>query len=186
MRMPKKEIKNYLFSHPDTFKEFIDDWGSRPHQAYDFSVDKKNVAKKKTVFITYCWESEEHNMWVKKLANDLSEYFNVKIDTRLPLGADLSVFMEQGIVNSDKVLMILTREYKSRADQRLNGVGYETNVITDNLYTAATPKFIPIIREATKNDVYPIYLGNKKGLDMSNDEEYNVNLAELIKNIRFF
>lgn len=184
MRMPKKEIKNYLFSHPDTFKEFIDDWGSRPHQAYDFSVDKKNVAKKKTVFITYCWESEEHNMWVKKLANDLSEYFNVKIDTRLPLGADLSVFMEQGIVNSDKVLMILTREYKSRADQRLNGVGYETNVITDNLYTAATPKFIPIIKEATKNDVYPIYLGNKKGLDMTNDEEYNVNLAELIKNIR--
>ena len=132
------------------------------------------------------WESEEHNMWVKKLANDLSEYFNVKIDTRLPLGADLSVFMEQGIVNSDKVLMILTREYKSRADQRLNGVGYETNVITDNLYTAATPKFIPIIKEATKNDVYPIYLGNKKGLDMTNDEEYNVNLAELIKNIRFF
>lgn len=185
MRMPKSQIKEYLFSHPDLFKEFVDDWKEKPHFPYDFNKDKRGVMSKKTVFITYCWESEQHNAWVTKLASDLSLYFDVKIDSKLPLGADLNQFMEQSIVKADKVLLVLTREYKRRADGRFNGVGYETNVITDNLVAnQRSCKFIPIIKEGDKNMVFPIYLGNKKGLDMTDEGNYSHNISILIDNIR--
>ena len=185
MKMSKREIKEYLFSSPDVFKAFVEDWERLTHKPYDFVLDKNGIMKKKTIFITYSWESEIHNQWVKKLSDDLAKWFDVRIDSRLPLGADLNVFMEQSITKADKVLLILTKEYKRRADSRLNGVGYETNVITDN-YTSSqnTLKFIPIIREASKSEVYPIYLGNKLGLDMTDDQSYNSNLNTLIENLR--
>lgn len=185
MRMPKPQIKEYLISHPDLFKEFVFEWKENSHFHYDFDKDRKGIMKKKSVFITYSWESEQHNAWVSKLATDLSMHFDVKIDSKLPLGADLNVFMEQSIVKSDKVLMILTKEYKRRADGRLNGVGYETNVITDNLIeNQLTCKFIPIIKEGEKKDVYPYFLGNKKGLDMTSDEKYEENLSLIVDAVR--
>ena len=45
----------------------------------------------KIVFISYCWESEEHKEWVHRLANDLSKYFTVIIDKDLPYGVELRI-----------------------------------------------------------------------------------------------
>lgn len=44
-------------------------------------------------------------------------------------------------------------------------------------------KFIPIIRKGSKEDSYPNYLGNRKGLDMKDDAKYEDNLKELISNL---
>lgn len=91
------------------------------------------------------------------MAKNLSECFDVKIDCKLPLGADLNVFMEQSFSTSDKVLLILTPEYKNRANNSKNEVGYETNVIpNDMIKDNNTTKFIPIIRKGDKNSSFPI------------------------------
>ena len=146
--------------------------------------DKKQISKK--VFITYCWENNKHNEWVHKLASDLEKAgFNVIIDIKQPLGTELNRFMEQTIANVDKVLIIATPEYKRRADNRERGVGYETSLITDDLIKDQNRiKFIPIIRSGGKEDSYPIYLGNRKGLSMKEEDDYNQALEELINNIR--
>ena len=155
------------------------------------SVDKSEnkleiepVDKKKVVFISYCWEDEVHTAWVKQLAEDLSHYFKIRLDQKLPLGFELNKFMEQSVAKADKVLIIATPEYKDRADNRKRGVGYETSLITDDLVNDQNRiKFIPIIRKGTKETSFPRYLGSRKGLDMTKDEGYLEQLDELVRNL---
>lgn len=139
---------------------------------------------KKIVFISYGWENEGHQAWVKKLASDLSEHFIVKIDVKLPFGSEINTFMEKMVAEADRVLIIVTPTYKQKADNRENGVGYESVLISDDIYTdQATIKFVPIIRRGSKKESYPRYLGNRKGVVMTDDNLYEDMLAELIEDI---
>ena len=107
------------------------------------------------------------------------------VDVKLPLGADLNVFMEQMIKNADRVLLILTPKYKEKADTRQNGVGYESVIISSELYkNQGTTKFIPIIRKGDVLESFPIYLGQRKGLDMTDDTLFDKSFAVLIDDIR--
>jgi hypothetical protein len=93
--------------------------------------------------------------------------------------------MEDCVASSDRVLLILTNEYKSKADNRSNGVGYESNLITSELVNdASLVKFIPIMRDGSKAQCYPIYLGNRSGLDMTDDRCYEKNIQRLISDIK--
>lgn len=158
-----------------------------PNQTNSLNGEDKTIQKKK-VFITYCWETDidkNHKEWVHKLAKDLEPYFTIIIDIKQPLGIELNQFMEQTIKDSDKVLIIATPEYKRRADKRIYGVGYETSLITNDLVSDQNRiKFIPIIKRGSKEEAYPLYLGNRKGLDMSDDTLYDTNLKELIDNLQ--
>ena len=139
------------------------------------------------VFISYSWESEEHKEWVHKLATDLSEEFEIKIDQELPLGAELTSFMESSVASSDKVLIITTPTYKKKADNRERGVGYETSLITDDIVTSQNQiKFIPLIRSGSKETSYPRYLGSRKGLDMTDDAKYQDDLEALKRNLHSY
>ena len=139
----------------------------------------------KKVFISYVHEDRDHNNWVGQLANDLQEEFNVIIDIDIPLGEDIIKFMEKSVRDSDKVLLILTPEYKRKADNREFGAGYETKLITTEIYNNDdTIKFIPIVRKGTFKTSYPTYLGMRNGLDMTKDELYEHNLEILKRNLR--
>lgn len=148
------------------------------------SPDTTKVSPKKKVFISYSWDDDEHKTWVHKLAEDLSATFEVKIDIKQPLGTELNQFMESLINDTDKALIIATPEYKRRADERIKGVGYETTLITNDLISDQNRiKFIPIIRKGSKEESYPSYLGNRKGLDMRDDSKYKEALKELVDNL---
>lgn len=140
---------------------------------------------KKQVFISYGWDDDEHRKWVKELADRLSEYFDVRIDVKQPLGIELNMFMEQMVTKSDRVLLILSPIYKAKADARINGVGYESVLISSELYkNQGSAKFIPVIRRGTKEESYPLYLGNRKGIWMTENSEFEEKLKELIEDIR--
>lgn len=177
------DLTSFLQDLSVAIKNIPETTNAIPLSARDSSTNQKT--KKKTVFISYCWEGDEHEQWVHRLAEDLSQYFEIKIDVSQPLGTELNKFMEQMIRESDKVLIIASPEYKHRADSRLRGVGYETSLITDDLINDQNRiKFIPIIRKGTKSQSYPVYLGNRKGLDMTNDNQYNDSLKTLIENLQ--
>ncbi|MFV0404956.1 MAG: toll/interleukin-1 receptor domain-containing protein [Bacteroides graminisolvens] len=145
----------------------------------------KITPMKKNVFITYCWEDDAHTSWVHHLSEDLEKAgFNIIIDVKQPLGIELNKFMEQTIIDADKILIIATPEYKDRADNRKYGVGYETSLVTADLIKDQNRiKFIPIIRKGSKDECYPNYLGNRKGLPMTEKDDYAKALNELIQNI---
>lgn len=193
LRLKKSDIPSFLDDLSLSIYKYYDEKDTTNQtNSYDIGaivnpiVDENKTIVAKKVFITYCWENDEHNAWVHNLANDLDKAgFDIFIDIKQPLGIELNRFMEQTIANVDKVLIIATPEYKKRADNRERGVGYETSLITDDLIKDQNRiKFIPIIRIGSKDSSYPIYLGNRKGLYMREDNDYTQALNELIGNIR--
>lgn len=185
-----KAVEMYYSDSQDVndFDEYLfaSDYKAGTQSVQNSDTLKKDILEqpRKIIFISYCWEDEEHQKWVHQLAKRLAEKFDVKIDIKQPLGIELNQFMEQMIANSDKVLIITTPTYKERADGRIKGVGYETSLITNDLVSDQNKiKFIPIIRKGSKEESYPTYLGNRKGLDMKDDTQFEDTLKELIFNL---
>ena len=148
------------------------------------NFESNTVGSQKTVFISYGWDDDPHCKWVHSLAERLSKYFKVLLDKDIPFGHDLNLFMEQSIPKADRVLLILTPKYKEKADARQRGVGYETVIISNELYyDQYTSKFLPIIRKGSIEESYPLYLGSRKGIDMSDDSLFEDKLKDLVNDI---
>ena len=140
-----------------------------------------------TVFISYSWDNNEHNNWVLNLSKNLREIgIDVILDKyELRLGHDLLYFMEQSVSKSDKVLLILTPNYKIKAEKREGGVGYEYSIITSKMYelNVKNKKFIPILKSGTRILSLPSYFESKLYLDMTNDKEFEENFESLVRAI---
>jgi SEFIR domain len=101
-------------------------------------------------FMSYSWESEGHRRWVLALAERLyGNGINVILDQwHLRMGMDKTLFMENGIAESDFVLIVCTPVYATKANKRRGGVGYEAMIITGELAeNILETKFIPVLRE---------------------------------------
>ena len=113
---------------------------------------------RKTVFISYSWDNTEHQEWVLQLAKDLMTKFGIDVildQFELSAGKDLTYFMESAIEKADKVLVILTPKYKVKAENRESGVGYETSMITQELFESpiSKVKFIPVLRVGKQAEI---------------------------------
>lgn len=144
--------------------------------------------KHRKVFISYSWDDIEHQNWVLKLANDLIQGFGVDVildQYELSPGKDLPHFMESSIEKADKVLIILTPNYKTKAENRSNGVGYETSMISQEVFESPITniKFIPILRKGSHNESSPKFLTSKISHNMVDDSKYNFQLFSLAKAI---
>lgn len=146
----------------------------------------KHYIGEKSVFISYCHKdiSEE---WIDKLATVLGQYGIICIADiyDLQLGQDLPYFMEQ-IKKVDKVLILLGKEYKEKADGRTGGVGTETQIISSDVYKdVEQTKFIPVVVNKDSNgDAYlPCYLEGRLYTDFSNDDLFGSNIDELVRQI---
>ena len=141
----------------------------------------------KTVFISYSWDSEDHRQWVIRLATALvSNGVNVLIDEwDLDLGDDLAKFMEQGVRDADRVLIVCTDEYVRKADAGIGGVGYEKMIVTGELVrNVGTKKFIPVIREGRDPDkLTPSFLATRLFCDFRDDTLFDQKLDELASSI---
>jgi hypothetical protein len=99
------------------------------------------------VFISYSHDSAEHKKWVGELASILvKKGIDVILDQwDLGFGDDVPKFMEKGVSDSDRVLMVCTETYVKKADEGKGGVGYEAMIVTGELVkNLGTSKFIPI------------------------------------------
>ncbi len=144
--------------------------------------------ERRTVFISYSWDGEIHQQWGLNLAKDLMENYGVIVildQFELRSGGDLPYFMEKSIEQSDKVLIIMTPNYKIKAENRERGVGYEISMISQELYEAPITrnKFIPILREGDSLSSIPKFLKSKKYQSMLEDRKYELDLLELAKAI---
>lgn len=117
-----------------------------------------------------------------KLATDLR---NNGVDATLDQwdlspGQDIAAFMQAGIIESDRVLMVCTESYVDRAESGAGGVGYERLIVTAELVqNIATNKFVPLIRSNDARRV-PNFLGPRLYIDFSDEAKYDEKLAELL------
>ena len=144
------------------------------------------MAENPKVFISYSHDSPEHKQWVSELAARLRRN---GIDAILDqwdvgLGDDVTRFMERGIVNADRVLVICTEKYVNKANTGEGGVDYERMIINAELVqNLGTDKFIPIIRQASGKQKTPTFLGTRVYADFRNDSQFDVACEKLIREL---
>ena len=138
--------------------------------------------RKMKLFISYSHDDDEHMAWVKKFVEDLrAEGFEVEYDQDNKLGASWTRFMTKGIAKNERVLVIGTPEYAKRSKKSSGGTAFETSIININLLqNLDTEKFVSILRKGTYQKSFPILLGDRNGVDFSDDAKYDARMKELV------
>lgn len=138
------------------------------------------------VFISYSWEEDAHQQWVREFADRLlADGIDATINQYDASSGDrLPHFMEQSITTADYVLIICTPLYKKKADNRKGGVGYESHIITEELYSKGNErKFIPVVRKGSFDAAMPTFLAGKLGIDLTDSIHFDNNYKDLITTI---
>jgi hypothetical protein len=136
-----------------------------------------------SVFVSYSWDSEEHQTWVQKFVNDLrSEYgMNATMDifeTQMET-VNLNSMMISHIRDSDYVIIILTEKYKNKAELEKGGVGFETMLSIPQI-KENKDRFIFIVKhEGHLDDAIPTYLKGFYAFSFSDESLYEENIEKL-------
>jgi hypothetical protein len=152
-------------------------------------MESHNVSTPK-VFISYCWTSPEHQERVRELANRLrGDGVDVILDIyELREGQDKHAYMERMVTDPDisKVMVISNRKYAEKADAREGGVGIESTIISQEIYSQVEQmKFIPLVTELDEEGrpYLPTFMRGRIYLDFSSEEKQAANYEHLLRNI---
>lgn len=143
-------------------------------------------------FISYSWTSPEHEQWVVDLATGLRELgIDVILDKwDLREGADKYAYMEKMVTDPavKKVIVVCDQVYAEKADGRMGGVGTETQIISQELYSQIAPdnpkqKFVAVATEKDDdgNAYLPTYLKGRIYIDMSAPGSYDESFEQLLR-----
>lgn len=143
-------------------------------------------SKKPTAFVSYSWDSKEHQQWVLDLTNKLRskgivatmDLFETQQGT-----VNLNQMMIKGIKESDYVIIILTEEYAKKADGFYGGVGFETMLTTPDIKNNLNKLIFIMRHDGDYSKVFPYHLRDIYAIDFSNDSEFNDKFQELIYKI---
>ncbi len=147
--------------------------------------NRKNEMAIPRVFISYSHDSPAHKEWVVSLATRLrASGVDAVLDLwELQPGDDLPSFMERNLASANRVLMICTEKYVTKANSGMGGVGYEKMIVTAELVrNIDSNKVIPLIRQAGTRHV-PTFLGTKLFVDFSVEDQFEFAFDELIRTI---
>jgi len=137
------------------------------------------------VFVSYSHDSQAHKQWALAFATRLRK---VGVDAVLDQwdlgpGDDIPLFMERNLATADRVLMICTENYVSKANAGAGGVGYEKMIVTaDLMQKVDSNKIIPIVRQDGTHLV-PNFLRSKMYLDFSLEDQFEVSFDDLTRSI---
>jgi len=138
------------------------------------------------VFISYSWDSPNHQQWVLSLADIINNHGgNSIVDKNLEYGGHLRLFMERHIKAADVVLMVLTPRYKDKAQNLKGGVGFEFNIITKELFKVIekNEKYIGVLRDGDHESSVPDFIEDFKYVDLQEGPDFEVNLSRLLEQI---
>lgn len=150
------------------------------------SFDEVTKVIKAKVAISYSWDSDEHKAWVRKLANDLHKkgVYVILDQWELKAGQLIPDYMEKSIQEAERVICIMTSNYKKKSDKLEGGVGYEYSIIKREIYNNINSnKILPILREGSENESCPSSLSGRLYLDFRRDDSYENSLNLLLREI---
>lgn len=137
------------------------------------------------VFISYSHDSENHKAWVLNLSTRLrANGVDVLLDQwDVKLGSDIAKFIELGLSESDRIIMICTDDYVEKANSGKGGVGYEKMIMTAELMRSlSSNKIIPLIRNNNTMKT-PTFVGGRRYIDFNSDKKFEDKYEELIRDI---
>lgn len=141
------------------------------------------MAENPKVFIPYSHDSSEHKRWVSELGTKLRHNGVDAILDQWDLGPgdDITLFIESGLKDCDRVLVICTDTYVSKANTGEGGVGYERQIVTAELIrNLGTNKFIPVIRQASWEEKSPTFLATRIYIDLRDGSQFDTEFDKLL------
>jgi hypothetical protein len=142
------------------------------------------------VFISYCWEPIQNKVKTIALAERLvTDGVDVIIDVwDLKEGQDKFNFMEKMVNSPDisRVLIISNKIYAAKSDLRKGGVGSESMIISEKIYSnAEQTKFLPLIFEKDEDNkpFLPIYISSRIYIDFTDEEYFEDEYEKLLRNL---
>ncbi|WP_424002489.1 SEFIR domain-containing protein [Maribacter sp. IgM3_T14_3] len=134
------------------------------------------------VFVTYSWDSEEHKDNVLSLCDHLRQKgFNATIDRKISqeeTAPDFTKMMHQAMTDYEKVIIVLSPGYKTKADSFTGGVGTEYSLIINDIVDYPN-KYILVSLNGVKPEIKPLNFKGREILDLSNPAKENTLFAKL-------
>lgn len=140
----------------------------------------------KKVFVSYSWDSPEHQKWVVKLTNQLrKEGINATIDVFQTQSktVNLNTMMVSNMKDNDFIIVVLTEKYAQKANSLQGGVGFET-VLSLPILQKDPSKLIFILRHhGNFEGAFPFHLDGYYAIDFSNNQKFDEKFKELLHRI---
>ena len=157
------------------------------HPDSSIEIDAIQTGRRPIVFISYSWDDKMHEAWVLQLANDLCSKYGVDVildKWEVKLGKHLPDFMASSVNKADRVICILTPNYKKKSDGLTGGVGVEYSIISAEIQkNIRTEKFIPLFKSGNIVNDIPTFLEGRDFVDMRDETKYNEKIEELVRDI---
>jgi hypothetical protein len=135
-------------------------------------------SQRKTVFVSYAWESIEENKKVISFVNFLREKgYDARMDkylSQMETAVNLKKIMHDGIYNSDKVVVLLSETYKRKADNLKDGVGEEVKLIQEEIARKNNKYILVSFKNLTTqviSEILPNALIDREVLDLKKDQD---------------
>ncbi len=132
------------------------------------------------VFVSYSWNPPSNQKNVFTLISELeADGIHAIYDKKnLHPGQDMNFFMEQSL-NSDEidaVIIVCNAEYAKKANSRQGGVGYESELILNEIKNKPLQeRYIPIVLERDENGEMsiPNFLKSRYCIDLTSENGYH-------------
>ncbi|MGN6396701.1 MAG: SEFIR domain-containing protein [Mucilaginibacter sp.] len=136
----------------------------------------------KEVFVTYSWDTQEHNEKVISFTDFLrDEGFNAEMDvmhSQMQSALDFTKMMHQAMTDYKKVIVVLSSGYKAKAEAFKGGVGSEYNLILKDMDTHPN-KYILVSFEGIHDEIFPLFFKGRQVIDLSDRSHLNELFAKL-------
>lgn len=137
-----------------------------------------------TAFISYSWDSVDHQRWVVGLTNKLRAEggveANIDVFETQSKTTNLNKMMVEQIRINDFIIVVLTEKYAAKANEFAGGVGFES-ILTLPILRKNPDKLIFITRnKGDFQEAFPFHLEDYYAIDFSNDKEYEEKFVELV------
>lgn len=157
-------------------------------QSKENEIAENNNESHPKVFISYSWDSEVHKKWVLDFATKLCEN---GIDVILDQweisnrgGSPIPNFMINSVSSSERVLCIMTPNYKLKTDKLIGGVGFEYSILSSELADdLQSTKFIPILRRGDAMESTPILLNQRIAYYMRDEDDSEATFMDLLRDL---
>lgn len=137
--------------------------------------------KLKDIFVTYAWDKDNptHQQKVFSLTNYLREQdFETEVDQMLSqkqTAIDFMQMMHKGMTDYKKVIVVLSKKYKEKAESFSGGVGTEYSLIIKDINTHPK-KYILVCFEDIVDEIQPLSFKNREILVLEGKyKQQNIN-----------
>ncbi|MBB6271902.1 hypothetical protein HDF26_002359 [Pedobacter cryoconitis] len=139
----------------------------RKQHDYNQSAESTN---EKPIFISYSWDSQEHEDHVFSFANELRKNgFNVDIDkiiSQRKTSTNFNQMMHEAFLQSEHIIVVLSKGYKEKSDSFQGGVGIEYRLILGEI-DRHPRKYVLVSFLGRHDSIIPMGLTGRDVIDLS-------------------